>query len=424
MYLELNVRFIYIQNKYTLTKRHISKSMVIIMGVENLKIIIHFILSRMLSFINRFIPKDEKIIMFISHFEFGDNPRYLYEKANRMLKNHVFVWVVSNKKRFQSLEQKQTSFVQYSTLEYLKWILKAKYIVLGHNFPYWISKNQVSIQLWHGIPLKKIGNINTFNKNSKISFLQNYKNNLTNYFISTSSFSSIIFSAAFNMSLDKFIPLGQPRCDALFSSDTLNKNLLNHILNIDIRNYAYIIIYLPTFRDYNKDYTKKITESIILNENFKKFLSHYKILFLVKPHPKDEKILDRFSEKYIKILKNNDLSNNLSTIYDVLPAVDILVTDYSSIYFDYLLLNRPIVYYVPDLNIYKKTRGFLLEPYEKWTPGDKAKDIPSLIKALEDAINNPDKWKKEREWLRDIMFKYQDGKASERIIKYFWGDYL
>ena len=109
------------------------------------------------------------------------------------------------------------------------------------------------------------------------------------------------------------------------------------------------------------------------------------------------------------------------TIYDVLAFVDVLITDYSSIYFDYLLLNRPIVFYVPDLERYKETRGFLLEPYEKWTPGDKARTIPGLIQALQEAIDNPDKWKREREWLRDVMFKYQDGKASERIIKYFWG---
>ncbi|WP_366078591.1 CDP-glycerol glycerophosphotransferase family protein [Thermococcus sp.] len=71
---------------------------------------------------------------------------------------------------------------------------------------------------------------------------------------------------------------------------------------------------------------------------------------------------------------------------------------------------------------YRKTRGFLLEPYERWTPGDKARNISELIWALDEALNNPDKWKKEREWLRDVMFKYQDGKSSERIIKYFWGD--
>ena len=64
--------------------------------------------------------------------------------------------------------------------------------------------------------------------------------------------------------------------------------------------------------------------------------------------------------------------------YDFLNVVDVLITDYSSIYFDYLLLNRPIIFHMPDLEEYQKKRGFILDPLDEWTPGDMSTTIVNL----------------------------------------------
>ena len=95
-------------------------------------------------------------------------------------------------------------------------------------------------------------------------------------------------------------------------------------------------------------------------------------------------------------------------------GVDLLITDYSSVYFDYLLLDRPIIFVPVDLEEYRKTRGFLLEPYDYWTPGKKAlnqKDLQNMI--LQSFIKDDNV--ERRNELKNIVHYYQDGNSSERV---------
>lgn len=384
-----------------------------------IKPLIHYILSRILALLSRVIPKDKKTIMFISTPDFSDNPRYLYEEAKRCLKSYRFVWVVGDKQKFRHFEDGTTIFVQYRTVEYLKWLLRSKYLVLSHGIPYWKSGNQIAILPWHGIPLKAMGNSL---KKIRVYPWRKRMLNKTNFFIVPSEFSWLLFAADIQFNPKKVLYFGQPRCDALFLNKEKAMNLLERVLDINLEVYNSVVFYLPTFRDYDNETTKVITRGLVTDGNFQRFLEENNILFVAKPHPNDENHFEQWKFRNIKILRNSDLSAWGLTIYDLLPAVDILVTDYSSVYFDFLLLNRPIVFYIPDLEKYRETRGFLLEPYEKWTPGDKARTVNELTVALKEAIETPNKWERERLWLRDVMFKYKDGKSSERIVKYFWGN--
>ena len=369
---------------------------------------IETILYRLFSKINRFLPK-RNVILFYSTVDFNDNPFYLYKKAIELgvCEEYECIWIVNSmegKRRVETFGGH--AIYRGDKRKLLRVISSAKYFVSANGPPLWKSSNQIAIELWHGIPLKTIGNLFP----------------TVDYFISTSKFSSLIFSFSLGIKVSKFIPLGQPRCDALFMPSQKAMENLSQILGADVTEYTKTIMYLPTFRDYDSKATSRISLELINNSKFRDFLSQNNVLFIVKPHPHDEKLFEKYESDHIKIIKNEELLSRFLTLYDILPAVDILVTDYSSVYFDYLLLNRPIVFYIPDLEKYRETRGFLLEPYEKWTPGDKARTLEELVVALEEAINNPRKWERERLWLRDVMFKYQDGKASERIIKYFWGD--
>ena len=388
---------------------------------RDFKPLMQFILYRLLSIFSILIPKNRKMIIFLSLPHFSDNSRYLYERAKGLLGQYHFIWVVKDIKRFESLDDDSTTFVQHRSLEYLKFILRAKYVVHSVGMPYWKSRNQIGIQLWHGIPLKIIGKKEPISKEivgHKLVRTKSMKQ--TDYFISTSHLVSYILSSSFDIPIEKFISLGYPRCDALFSSEKKSKDVLSEMLSVDVSKYAKIVMYLPTFR--NNEYYIKIINQTLHNKKFREFIEENGVLFILKPHILDEELIKKYDMKNIKIIKNSDIMNRFLTIYDILPSVDILVTDYSSVYFDYLLLNRPIVFYAPDLEAYEKSRGFILTPYERWTPGDKASTVEELIAALKEAIDKPDKWKKEREWIRDIMFEYQDGESSERIVRYFWGD--
>ena len=110
-----------------------------------------------------------------------------------------------------------------------------------------------------------------------------------------------------------------------------------------------------------------------------------------------------------------------SDIYPILKYSDGLITDYSSIYFDYLLLDKPILYYIPDIEEYEsQDRGFY-EPYENLTAGIYAKTEDELLKGLTDIINGVDNYKEKRKALRDRMFVYQDGNNCKRNLKFIKG---
>ena len=98
----------------------------------------------------------------------------------------------------------------------------------------------------------------------------------------------------------------------------------------------------------------------------------------------------------------------------LLYYTNILITDYSGIYFDFLLLKRPIIFYDYDFEEYNRVRGFLFDYYEH-TPGPKVKTQEELLKAIERYLENPSLDKEKRELLKNKFHKYTDGKASERV---------
>ncbi len=102
-------------------------------------------------------------------------------------------------------------------------------------------------------------------------------------------------------------------------------------------------------------------------------------------------------------------------LYEILPDVDVLITDYSSIYFDFLLLDRPIVFINNDIKEYINARGLLLNPYDFWTPGFKVDTQRDLEEKLMLSINHPDYYKKERETVKSIMFEVENNKSREKI---------
>ena len=109
-----------------------------------------------------------------------------------------------------------------------------------------------------------------------------------------------------------------------------------------------------------------------------------------------------------KLIKEN------MDLYEILPHTDMLITDYSSVYFDYLLLNKPIVFINTDLEKYRETRGLLLEPYDQWTPGLKVREFEELIKVIKNSFSE-DTFIKQRKELIDIFHTYKDGKSTERL---------
>lgn len=270
--------------------------------------------------------------------------------------------------------------------------------------------NAYLINLWHGIPLKKIVFDNVSNKQSlkmKIYYLLRLKNI---FFIINSFLEQQHFKEAFCLSLPHFIQLGSPKNDIITThikdADMLMENDFENIKSLHEQGKK-IIIYMPTFRD-----TGKNVSNWLNSKNLRNILRKNNIVILCKLHPADENSIDLNSGvEYYKMKSNSD-------VYPILKYTDAMITDYSSINYDYLLLNKPIIYYVPDLEEYQeKCRGFYT-PYSDFAVGTICTNEVEIINAIKDVNNNIDNHKNERKELCNKMFKFQDGHNCERVIEW------
>lgn len=387
--------------------------------IRSVRSLIYDVCAYSLSIVSRVIPKNKHKILFFSTPDYSDNSKYVYRKMVEMGydKKYQLIWCVSN-----------PLCVDYSVRRSFKYfydILSAKYIISTHGAPRWKSSNQVGIELWHGLPLKTMGYLwdASLEKFSRYTYLRRLRvfPKKVDVFITTSNFERMIFSSIFMLDPRKIFILGQPRGDALYLPLEDGANVLCRLRGWSSISNKKLIFYLPTFREYDPGMTRSIMENILTNNDFHKFLKDEDIQFICKPHIKDEEFFRSYDGEQIHILLNEDLKRENVTLYDFLNAVDILITDYSSVYFDYLLLNRPIVFYVPDLEEYQTKRGFILEPFDDWTPGDKAGSVNELIQSLDLALNDTKRWECERLRLKRIIHQYDDGNSSERVCNLILG---
>ncbi|KLK87738.1 hypothetical protein SZ63_08945 [Methanoculleus sediminis] len=384
--------------------------------VNGIRSVAYDIATLIFSTLSRFIPKDERKILFFSAPDYSDNAKYIYD---RMLESgfgntHQLIWCVYSPIRANHVIRRSREYIYHA--------LTAKYIVSTHGTPAWKAGNQVSIELWHGLPLKTIGyfaDIDYPNAVARLSAgyrLRRFASSV-DYLITTSEFERLVFSSAFLIDPGKILIFGQPRCDALYSPRDSGVGVLCRILGRGDIAEKKILLYLPTFREYDAGASRKILEEILASEKFRRFIADESLLFICKPHSHDEDAFQAYNGEHIHILLNDGLRKAGNTIYDFLNAVDILVTDYSSAYFDYLHLNRPIVFHVPDIDDYRKQRGFILEPFHDWAPGEVSTSIDELIEALTNSFTDQDRWKPERIRLRRLVFRHADGFACERVCR-------
>ena len=364
--------------------------------------------------INTLIPKSNQKIIFISRPDFSDNTKHMYIFMQKKLPNKQLSWLIYDKEIYDILIQNG-----HQNIFYLKSIsgvweyLRSKTIITSSSSLWQIkSPLQKQFDLWHGIPLKTV-----LCMGEKGTLAKRQAGNITMRF-ATSNLEKAQLAASFDFNALKIAVTGQPRTDALFSKE---KNL-SKLLNDDVSKYKKVIFYMPTYRH---GYRKKsegnafdIDNIFRFNnydrEKFLNFLKENNILFLLKLHPFEEKLYKNLPlGNNIKWITNETLVRNNLSIYDLFYEVNTLVTDYSSIYFDFLLTDKKIVFMPLDLEYYKRKRGFQLEPYEFWTPGKKVFNQEDFQDEL---LNDDTSNEKElRKVVRDIMFFYQDDQSSRRV---------
>ncbi len=280
----------------------------------------------------------------------------------------------------------------------------------------------VSIQLWHGIPLKAIGfpEINstvnmTPEKAEKLTFAYSGYDEV----VSTSPYmTEKTFGLAFKAK--NFIECGYPRNDVLMRRpskyDMINADRELYGDMVKFRKMGgKVVFFMPTFRDIGGG---PFEDGAIDIMRLSQFCQQNNILFICKFHP-------CLTVNQVALPPNIKMMNSKSDAYPLLSLCDVMLTDYSSIYFDYLLLDRPIIFYAYDLEDYVTKNRELLFDFDAMTPGKKVMKEDDLYTAFEDiVINNIDEYADERKKLRELSFSNADGKAAHRLSEHIISNYL
>jgi CDP-glycerol glycerophosphotransferase len=371
--------------------------------------------------LNTLIPKKENQILFASIPDYSDNAKALYEYvvASGKHQQYDIIWLVNDPEILKVLTQKGVKVYFEKSIHGFYGILRSKYIIGTHNNYCGIkSKNQYLINLWHGVPLKAMGYVDNLESEDALETFRK-GGEADDILTVTSSIVRNAMVASFLIDPRKVVITGQPRNDYLFRDYQEQK--LSKLLDLDISKYNKLLLYMPTFR-MGRGRVEGATKHLdfLRSGYFNEFLKNNNLLFVLKLHPFEEKYWlsqDIFKELNgnIVILKTGHLTGQLISIYEVLKDFDILITDYSSIYFDFLLLNKPIIFLPLDFEQYTQTRGFSLEPYDFWAPGPKTTTIEELIDEIQKCISDPAYYERERNTINNLINHYQDGKSCERV---------
>lgn len=361
-------------------------------------LIVFFIYNRILGCF-LYLKKDKIIFVSESHHELDGNLKAIFDAlsdSNLELKVHM----ASEK------------FNLNGKLRLWNDLTSAKYILLDDFYSLisslHVRKNQEIIQLWHGAgAYKKFGySRRDTGDSSVIKFHRGYKK-YTKVIVS-SEYVRPYYADAFGIDLDKIYATGCPRTDILYS-DYNEKIKAKVIQQFPQFKEKKIVLFAPTYRgsrvaDAYYDFDKADIDEVIrqLGEDY---------IVAVRWHRALNDNIKR-GRVTVQYCKNAIDVSEYENVNDLLIAADVLVTDYSSIIFDYALLNKPIVYFTYDEESYAYNRG-LYESFDNYVYGEVAKNRDELISAIKSEYLDIDK---RQEFINKFMSSC-DGNATERTIR-------
>jgi CDP-glycerol glycerophosphotransferase len=330
-----------------------------------------------------FLPVNKKLIFFESFLgkQYSCNPRAIYEFLKKNHPDYEMFWSV-DKRYQQRFRELNVPYVSRFSLKWLLLVPRAGYWVTNSRMPLWLKKpkNTVYLQTWHGTPLKKLA-LDMKEVHMPGTTTEEYKDNFIkesrswDFLISPNSYSSTIFKRAFQFK-KKVLETGYPRNDYLINNNT-NKNVIKIKETLGIPKDKKVILYAPTWRD-NEFFERgkyKFTLNLDLDQ-LKRALDDDYVLLLRMHYLISNKI---------DIKKFRGFAYDFSSyddIRDLYLISDMLITDYSSVFFDYLCLKRPIIFYTYDIDSYRDTlRGFYFD-IENDAPGPLVKNMEELIKEI------------------------------------------
>jgi CDP-glycerol glycerophosphotransferase len=379
---------------------------------------VRYVIDFLFRLISRFIPKNDCLMVFHSTPDFCDNPRAFYEYiAEAHGEQYRCVWLVESEDWRNRLIDAGIPAEFLNSPKALWLFARAKYIITSHTYGVSLRvPGQIYVNLWHGMPLKAIGML----ESSSTELARGLIHDRWYLSIATSQIMKSVLSASLGLVARRVMVTGQPRNDRLYCSPEVARECLERLIGKRLSGKR-VVLYLPTYRvsDVRRDGVDILSNPFYAEPDIATELSNWlrsrSVEFIVKPHPHEIACLPARLPDGVSIIAEHSLRETLVDLYDILPAVDVLVTDYSSVYFDFLLLDRPIVFHVPDLEQYRADRGFAILPFEYWTPGPKTFVPQSLIAEIGSSLDDPSYFGSERRDVDAIVNEYRDSGSCERV---------
>ncbi|MFC7392989.1 CDP-glycerol glycerophosphotransferase family protein [Scopulibacillus cellulosilyticus] len=345
---------------------------------------------------------------------------FKYLLNNPEFSDYKHIWSVQD---FSSLENviskyngmENVSFVKRNSVAYLKHLATSKYLINNSTFQsFFIPKeDQVYINTWHGTPLKSMG----FDIPGNPAHSQNVVRNFlsTDYLISPNEHTTSMFVDSYKLKGiygGTIIEEGYPRIDMTLNTDPAAFKSDLKGLGLSIDHHKQTILYAPTWKGTNVSRVKNDMFQIIADMKYLSSQVGNTYNLLIKVHP----------FLYAEAIKFDELKGILVPDYidtnELLSVVDILVTDYSSIFFDFLVTNKPILFYMWDADDYSEQRGYYLSNDE--LPGPILYNINELASAIDHADEITQQFKGNYLEAKERFTKYEDGKVTERVVNYIF----
>lgn len=339
-----------------------------------------------------------------SHYNY--NSRYLFEYVKENLPEITPLFVINDPELRNSLSSKygKQYFIETESIQGIRQALSAGVWFTSAGLPAYgtgLHKKRLIINLWHGVPLKKIALLDpNLKKAARIYFKKIFSENYT-CILTTSHKLIPLMARSFAVSEDKIKVWGQPRNDGLFQKNDC-REILGQLFP-DLPEYTKTVLYAPTFRDYGqvqlfpfKDFDQKQLEA---------FLDEKNMLLFIRTHVAEQGSAAPYLGKRIRFLGNEQAED----VTGILNIFDCLITDYSSIYIDYLLTDKPMVFLPYDRQQYLDGRGMNFD-YDDVTPGPKPETFNDFLDALSP---KEDFWKSERTRVNRLFNEIQHPCAAD-----------
>ena len=356
------------------------------------------------------IKLKENYIVLESEGDFTDNIRAFYDYLieNRINERYRLIWVVHTPRKFKNkIHDKNVRFISRFHrgihIKAMYYNAVSKWFVVSHfSWPFIWKPEQIVINTTHSVhALKK---------------MEPVKRKCCDYVLSCSNYTADVLKEVFHVDQAHCLTIGMPRLDLLYKHyDCVHK------LFDDVRDEK-IILCMATFRQTESWTDSKKVNPYVLNiiasseelAELNTFLRQQNYIMIIKIHHlQDMRFISSIMFDHIRYITDEDLSRSDAQVNQLLENADILLTDYSSVFYEFLLLNKPIGFLVKDMEDY--SRGFLADDPLSEMPGEKIDSLQQLKEFIVKCNKGIDSYEDERNRIKKKVYKYFDSNNCERL---------